>query len=172
MIGSNGFAGAVPLRPTLVRAVGFLIIWIILSGGLSDLLPGLVAVAAATGVSLWSLPPVEHRAAPLALARFALRFLGQSVVSGADVARRALDPRLPLRPGFVLYPTGLPPSAARSMFTALMSLLPGTVPIASAEKGRLLIHCLDVEQPVAEQLAAEEARFVEAIGRTGAGKGV
>jgi multicomponent Na+:H+ antiporter subunit E len=46
----------------------------------------------------------------------------------------------------------------------LMSLLPGTVPSGSDERGRVLIHCLDVEQPVAAQLAAEEALFVRAIG--------
>jgi multicomponent Na+:H+ antiporter subunit E len=45
------------------------------------------------------------------------------------------------------------------MFTALMSLLPGTVPTGSAERGDLLIHCLDVGQPVAAQLAEEEALF-------------
>ena len=30
-------------------------------------------------------------------------FLWKSVVAGVDVARRALDPRLPLRTGFVGY---------------------------------------------------------------------
>jgi multicomponent Na+:H+ antiporter subunit E len=171
MIRSDGLVGGMPLRPVVVRAAGFLVIWIILSGGLNDLLPGLVAVVAATGVSLWSLPPAKNRAASLALAGFALRFLGQSVVSGADVARRALAFRLPLRPGFVLYPTSLPPSPARSMFSMLMSLLPGTVPTGTDERGGMLIHCLDVEQPVAVQLAAEEVRFLKVIGRAGAGSG-
>jgi len=93
-----------------------------------------------------------------------LRFLQDSLVAGADVARRALDPKLPLRPGFVLHTVGLPPGAARNMFTTLMSLLPGTVPTGSDERGRILIHCLDVEQPVAAQLAAAEALFVRVVG--------
>jgi multicomponent Na+:H+ antiporter subunit E len=50
------------------------------------------------------------------------------------------------------------------MFTTLMSLLPGTVPTGLHGDGVLLIHCLDVEQPVAAQLAAEEAQFVRVIG--------
>jgi multicomponent Na+:H+ antiporter subunit E len=50
------------------------------------------------------------------------------------------------------------------MFTTLMSLLPGTVPTGSDEKGGLLIHCLDVVQPVVAQLAVEEALFVRAVG--------
>jgi multicomponent Na+:H+ antiporter subunit E len=45
-----------------------------------------------------------------------------------------------------------------------MSLLPGTVPAGSAGTRALLIHCLDVEQPVAAQLAEEEAQFVQAVG--------
>jgi multicomponent Na+:H+ antiporter subunit E len=93
-----------------------------------------------------------------------LHFLRQSVVAGADVAWRALDPQLPLRPGFVLYPVALSPGPERNMFTTLMSLLPGTVPTGSDEKGGLLIHCLDVEQPVVAQLAVEEALFVRAVG--------
>jgi len=98
-----------------------------------------------------------------ALAELALRFLHQSVIAGLDIARRALDPRLPLRPGFVIYPVGFPPGPARNMFTTLMSLLPGTVPTGSDEHRGVLIHCLDVEQPVIRQLAAEEDVFARVI---------
>ena len=52
----------------------------------------------------------------------------------------------------------------RNMFTALMSLLPGTVPTGSDASGALVIHCLDVEQPVIAQLAAEEAVFARVVG--------
>ena len=86
------------------------------------------------------------------------------MLAGADVARRALDPKLPLDPGFMRYPSGLPPGTARNAFTALMSLLPGTVPVGSDQNGALVIHCLDVRQPVAAQLAAEEALLVRIIG--------
>jgi multicomponent Na+:H+ antiporter subunit E len=98
-----------------------------------------------------------------AFARLVLRFLRQSVVAGVDVARRALDPRLPLHPGFVVYPVGLPRGPARHVFTTLMSLLPGTVPTGADARSQLLVHCLDSEQPVAAQLAAEEAVFARVI---------
>jgi multicomponent Na+:H+ antiporter subunit E len=45
-----------------------------------------------------------------------------------------------------------------------MSLLPGTVPTGPAPGSGLLIHCLDVEQPITVQLAAEEAMFSDVIG--------
>jgi len=49
------------------------------------------------------------------------------------------------------------------MFTALMSLLPGTVPTGSDASGGLVVHCLDVKQPVIAQLAAEEAVFARVV---------
>jgi multicomponent Na+:H+ antiporter subunit E len=152
-------------RSAVRRAVGFLGVWVVLSGyALVDLLPGVIAAFAATWVSLRLLPSGTNRMQPLALSKIALRFLRQSVLAGADVARRALDPKLPLDPGFIRYSTGLPPGTARNAFTALMSLLPGTVPVGSDRSGALVIHCLDIRQPVAAQLAAEEALMVRVIG--------
>ena len=151
--------------PLIERAAGFFVIWCMLTGlDPADLVVGAVAALAAVWTSLRLLPPGTSHVRPSALARLVLRFLCQSVVAGVDVARRALHPRLPLRPSFVVYPVGLPPGPARNMFTTLMSLLPGTVPTGSAENGGILIHCLDVEQPVAGQLAAEEALFARVIG--------
>jgi len=89
----------------------------------------------------------------------------QSVIAGVDVARRAFAPRLPLRPGFVVYPTRYPRGPARNAFASLTSLLPGTVPARDDEQG-LLYHCLDVGQPVTEQLAAEEDAVSRALPRT------
>ena len=93
-----------------------------------------------------------------------LRFLGQSAIAGADVAWRALDPSLPLRPGFVRCPTRIAPGPARSAFGAFSSLLPGTLPAGPDHDGTLLMHCLDVSQPVSAQMAKAEARFVRVLG--------
>jgi multicomponent Na+:H+ antiporter subunit E len=159
-----------PSRPAVVRAVGFFVLWIMLTGGNpADLGAGAVAALAATWASVRLLPPGANRVRPAAFARLALRFLHQSVVAGVDVARRALDPRLPLHPGFVVYPVGLPRGPAQNMFTTLMSLLPGTVPTGSDEKGGLLIHCLDVAQPVVAQLGADEALFARVIAEARSG---
>jgi len=145
------------VRATIARAIWFLVLWLALAGANpTDLVAGAASVVAATWTSLHLLPPDGSRRSPTAIARLALRFLCESVVAGVDVARRALDPRLPLRPGFVTYPVRFPPGRARNAFTILTSLLPGTVP-AGEDKGRLMYHCLDVAHPVASQLAAEEA---------------
>ncbi len=101
---------------------------------------------------------------PIKLAEFVLHFLRQSIAAGTDVAWRALDPRLPLQPGFVVYHAQLPPGTKRDTFCAIMSLLPGTLPCGPAEGNGLIIHCLDVTQPVVEQLAAEEALCMQTLG--------
>lgn len=156
-------------RTTAVRAVLLFGLWTILAGtGVADLLVGIGVAALATRVSLHLLPPGPHRFDPVTVARLSLRFLVQSVLAGLDVARRAFDPRLPLRPGFIVYPAASPPGLFRSAFTAFTSLLPGTVPAGSAtadggHDAGVVYHCLDVDAPVAAQLAAEEAALAGVI---------
>lgn len=148
----------------IARAAGFLGLWLVLAGAdLADLPAAALAVVAATWTSLRLLPPGGSRRSPVALAQLAWRFLRQSVIAGADVAWRALDPRLPLRPGFVTYPVRFPPGTTRNVFATLTSLLPGTVPCGD-HSGQLVYHCLDVDQPVVSQLAAEEAALSRALG--------
>jgi multicomponent Na+:H+ antiporter subunit E len=101
---------------------------------------------------------------PFKLARYALRFLRQSVTAGVDVAWRALDPRMPLQPGFITYRPQLPAGRTLNAFYTVSSLLPGTLPSGTDASGGDAIHCLDVTQPVARQLAEEEALFAEALG--------
>ena len=145
------------------RAAWFLCLWLVLAGAdLADIPAAAIAIAAATWTSLRLLEPSASRRSLPAICRLALLFLYHSIVAGADVARRALDPRLPLRPGFVAYPTRLPRGVRRNVFTTLTSLLPGTVPTGE-DNGQLLYHCLDVEQPVVAELAAEEAALVRAL---------
>jgi len=153
------------LGSAISRAAGFFGFWLVLTGAQTgDLAAGLVAAGAATWASLRLMPAQEWNLHPIRLGKFVLHFLRQSIAAGIDVAQRALDPRLPLRPGFVVYQARLPPGAKRDTFCAIMSLLPGTLPCGPAEGNGLIIHCLDVTQPVVEQLAAEEALCMQALG--------
>jgi multicomponent Na+:H+ antiporter subunit E len=147
------------------RAVLFLVFWLMISGWApADLPVGLAAVAGATWTSLRFSPPGGSQLRTAALASLAASFFRQSIVSGTDVAWRALNPRLQLRPGFVTCPLRLPPGGERSAFCALSSLMPGTLPTGTDEHGALLVHCLDIGQPVAANLAAEERLFIRAVG--------
>lgn len=159
-----------PTRAAVLRALGFAAFWILLTGGNpTDLGAGAVAVLAATWTSLRLMPLGAIQVMPIALVQLAPRFLSQWLIAGLDVARRALDPRLPLRPGFAIYPVALHPGPAHNMFTTLMSLIPGTVQAGADARRGLLIHCLDVEQPIAARLAAEEAYFARIVGTASCG---
>ncbi len=159
-------------RAILVRGIAYFVVWMIMAGGqLADVAPGIVVAVLATWVSLALLPldPGFAEVRPLAVLRLALRFVWGSIVAGLDIARRAFSPSLPLKPGYLNYPVGLPPGTSRNLFTSVTSLMPGTLPSGTDESGRLIYHCLDVEQPVLQELRQEEAQFVAALGAAAGG---
>ena len=151
-------------RAALARGAGLFALWIVLIQSVkpADLAVGLLVAAAAAWASLRLLPADAGRVSFVALAARLPRFLWQSVLAGIDVARRAFDPRMPLRTGFVTYRTGFPRGPARNAFATITSLLPGTVPAGDDDAG-IEYHCLDTAQPVAEQLAAEEREYAKAV---------
>lgn len=150
-------------RTALDRGALFLVFWIALIGvSFSTLAVGLIATVGVTWASLYLLPPAAQRVRLGALIALVPRFLWQSLLAGWDVARRAFAPRLRLNPGFVAYPCRHAPGHLRNTFATISSLLPGTLPCAENER-ELVFHCLDVGQPVVEQLAAEEKALARAL---------
>ncbi len=148
----------------LIRGAVFFLLWCALMGVTPvDVVVGALTAAVAARISLQLLPVGMLPIRPLPLLLLVPHFLWQSVVAGVDVARRAFDPRLPVRPGFIRYASRLAPGARRNAFTTYTSLLPGTVPCGD-EEGEIVFHCLDVRQPVAEQLAEEERRLTQVLG--------
>ncbi len=148
----------------LLRAVGYLVFWVILAGtGVKDLAAGVVTAFAAAWISLQLVPPGELALKPGKALGLFLRFLWQSVVAGVSVARIALSPVMALRPGNIAYRTSLSPGLRRQSFLTFASLLPGTLPTGSGDGDQVPVHVLDTAQPAAEQLAAEEARLSAAF---------
>lgn len=139
---------------------------VIAGGRAADVVPGIGAAALATWASLRLMPPdrgggrVRWWSAAVLLAHFAR----VSVLAGLDVARRTLAPRLRLAPGFVHFRPRLPPSDALSLFQAMTSQMPGTVPSGPTPPDSIAYHCLDAARPVAAELAQEEQRLIEALG--------
>ncbi len=155
------------LRSSALRAAGLLGLWVLLIGpNLADLAVGVPTAITAAWVSLRLLPPRDRRSRVAQLAAIALRVPPQSIAAGFDIARRALDPRLPLRPGYVSHPLRLARGLPRDVFCALTSVVPGTVPSGTDARGTLLVHCIDASRPVAQQLATDEARIANAFGET------
>lgn len=143
----------------------YLVLWLVLDEGkLAGLVIGLPAAALAAWLSLRLLPPSRLRLSLRASVSLGCHFVWSSIVAGVDVALRAFHPKLPLRTGFVTCECRIPAGARRDFFLGLSSLMPGSLPVEESEGGRIVLHCLDTEQPQAAQLADNEARLRRAWG--------
>src|ERR1700691_601492 len=111
-------SGSVSLsRVATARAAFFLAFWLMISGWApADSPVGIAAVVGAAWVSLRFLPPLGSRYRLAAVAALAVSVFRQSVVSGVDVACRALSPSMRLQPGLVACPLRLPEGGKRSAF--------------------------------------------------------
>jgi multicomponent Na+:H+ antiporter subunit E len=151
----------------LSRALAFLLLWLAVAGRKpSDLPVGVVVAAAAAWASLILAPPSSRRLNILAAISFLIEFLRLSLSSGLDVARRAFQATPDLRPAVVEARLSLPPGFARDAFCVIASLLPGTLltGIDPGDDQTVYVHGLDVRQPIAAELASEEASFMRMIG--------
>lgn len=159
-----GSVSALP-RAAIGRGALLLGLWLALTlGDLSDLPVGIAAAGLATWVSLRLMPPQNARISPGGIAALSVRFFSQSVLAGIDVAVRALNPRLPLKTGFVTYRSHLVDGVALNAFSTMASLLPGTLPASTDRRDAIVIHCLDVDEPVTADMGKDEALFTEAVG--------
>lgn len=148
----------------LIRFVIFLAIWCVFDGiKPAGLAMGLVAAGLATWTSLRLQPRSPLRVRIFPLLSLGVHFIRSSIVAGIEVAVQAFRPRLRLRPGYVTWDCKIPASTRRDLFLSMVSLMPGSVPVAVESDGQVVMHCLDTEQPVAAQMADNEARLVRAI---------
>lgn len=160
-----GASPAASLSATaIVRAALLFGLWIVIdqSAKPANLAVGALSAVGATWCSLRLLPPELGRVRLGLLLRLLPRFLWQSLRAGVDVARRAFSPRMTLATGFVRYPVGLPRGSARNAFELIVSLMPGSVPV-DEDEASIEFHCLDIQQPVVDQLAAEERAYAAAL---------
>jgi multicomponent Na+:H+ antiporter subunit E len=159
-------ANAGMIWTVVVRGIGLLVVWILIAGaGLSDLPAGIAAAAIATWVSLLLEWPGTGQIRFVPLIRLVLRLLYDSVLAGTDIARRVLDPKLPVNPGFIRYTPALAPGPTRAVFSTMTCLVPGTLAVGPAPDGALVVHCLDVAQNAAAGLARDEAALLNVLGR-------
>lgn len=73
-------------------------------------------------------------------------FAWQCLKANFDVARRVLDPRLPIRPGIVKVRTRLRSDVAVTLLANSITLTPGTMTVdVDPAGGCLYVHWIDVE---------------------------
>jgi multicomponent Na+:H+ antiporter subunit E len=154
-------ARSVAIRAALLAAVW----WALLEGRTYLWVAALPALAAALGASLVLSPPGRRVATirPHALPAFTWTFVTGSARGALDVAGRAFHRRVPLDPAFIDYRLGLPPGAPRSLFTAIVSLLPGTLSVR-LDDAVLTVHVLDRSLPTHAALVRLERRVGDLFG--------
>lgn len=79
-------------------------------------------------------------------------FMKNLVLANVDVARRVLDPRLPINPGIVRIETDLETPYKRLILANSITLTPGTITLEL--NGRdMYIHWLDIQEQDPQQAA-------------------
>lgn len=157
-ISSSSDASLLSRRGAL-RFLFYSLVWGMLTGfDSASWILGFPTVLLAVWVSLRLSPPSGCSLSLAGLCSFIPFFLRQSALSGIDVMRRTLSPRLLVNPGLVFYTTYLPQGFARIFFVNTISLLPGTLS-ADLTDNRVTIHTIDRELPIWANIQNLELRI-------------
>lgn len=117
-------------------------VWFVLDGG-KDLWVGVMAALLGALLAAFIAPAIPYGWRPLQLLSFSGYFVAESLRGAADVAWRALHPRLPIEPHLERYEISLPAGKPRTLFVSVVSLLPGTLSADLSADGRLLhVHAI------------------------------
>jgi multicomponent Na+:H+ antiporter subunit E len=124
------------------------VLWLGLTNTLQiqEVLAGLLV----TLVIVWLTIPAQPASqsdkpwSPIALLLYLPVFLKELVLANIDVARRVLDPKLPINPGIVRIRTGLKAPYQRLMLANSITLTPGTVTL-EMDGEDMYVHWIDVK---------------------------
>ena len=153
----------------LSTAVICFIFWLLISGELAELFMGevktetlIIGILVSVGTALFTArffiheEPFRmfHPLRVLTLIFYCLCvFMIEVVKANWDVAKRALSPKLPVKPGIVKIPVGLKSEYGLSMLADSITLTPGTITMDVVEQdgqNYFYVHWIDVasEDPV------------------------
>ncbi len=131
-------------RTFILKTVALFGLWVLLSGKIDafHLSVGLLGAAVIAWVNT---EPRRLDEPPLPLVRLAFYapwLFWQIVKSGLHVTKVILDPRLPVNPRLIRYPTNLGNNHAVVLLGNSITLTPGTV-TTDVAPGELVVHALD-----------------------------
>jgi multicomponent Na+:H+ antiporter subunit E len=137
--------------------------WALNLGELDSWIVGLPVVALAAWVATQLTTALHWRVQLRGLLQFLPFFLLTSLRGGADVAWRALHPRLPIEPVLLHYPLRLRNGTARTFLVNVVNLLPGTLS-ADLKASGLVLHVLNDPGSAARGLAVLEGHVAALFG--------
>jgi multicomponent Na+:H+ antiporter subunit E len=94
--------------------------------------------------------------------KYLVVFLIALVKANFDVARRVIDPKLPINPGIVEYKTQLTDNAAKVILADSITLTPGTLTV-DIRGDKLYIHWIDVVSKDPEVIYSEIGENFEKV---------
>jgi len=102
----------------------------------------------------------------LNIVKFIFVFIIALIKSNFDVARRVIDPKLPINPGIVTYKTKLKSDTAKVFLANAITLTPGTLSI-DVIGDELFIHWIDVTsddpEVIFNEIGADFERILKEI---------
>lgn len=160
------------MRYAAPLALVLMAVWLLWSGHYTPLLIGFGVASTLAVVALMArLRALDEESVPLAPAPRALAYLPwlvlEIVKANLDVARRIVDPRLPIDPRVVRVPAGQSTDVGRTVYANSITLTPGTVAMRF-EDDEIVVHALTAEAAAGLETRDMERRVhrVEGGGRT------
>ncbi len=145
-------------------------IWFIFTGtDYSSWILGAPAIILATALNMYFTSSSKWSFSLSGFVIFIIFFFKQSFLSGFDVMRRTLSPRLNINPGLISYTTFLPKGPAMIFLINTISLLPGTIS-ADLNRNIITVHTIDKELPVWDNILNLEAKIACLFRLTSFGK--
>jgi multicomponent Na+:H+ antiporter subunit E len=158
-------------KHTVLLFLFLMLLWVLLTpNDMQEIWAG-ITVSALVALFTLGLEPVlgDLKLTPKAFAyaiAFFFVFLKELVVSNIDVARRVINPKLPIKPGIVKVKTKLKSNIAKMMLANSITLTPGTLTVDI--KGEYLyIHWIEIQHDDLEgathDIVAKFEKYLEVI---------
>ncbi len=139
--------------PATAHAIGLIVvlaaIWLLLSGHFEILMLffGVISIAISVFIAM-RMDVVDHEGVPLQVTWAMLRYLPwlawEVVKANIDVARRIIDPNLPISPKFFETKASQSSDLGQIIYANSITLTPGTVSV-DLDPGVIMVHALSIE---------------------------
>ncbi|MCL0056159.1 Na+/H+ antiporter subunit E [Dehalococcoidia bacterium] len=147
---------------TFILLFGF---WLLLSGQMDIMHLGLGLVCSLL-VALFSHDLLIKEGTRLTIFMRFIPFLGwlvlQIIIANINVARRVIDPKMPILPGIIKFRSNLKSDVAQTTLANSITLTPGTMTV-DVVGGDFYIHCLAIEDE--EKILDIERKFERQVER-------
>ena len=163
----GGGSGYRPVIHGVGLCLALALCWLLLSGYFQILLLSLGAVSILFCVWIaMRMDLIDHEGVPLHITWAVLRYLPwllwEIVKANLDVAKRVIDPSLPISPSLFNAPVSQKTDLGQTIYANSITLTPGTITMYVSVNGTFQVHAIDKES--GEPLPGEmEKRIAKAF---------